>query len=205
MARTYSYHDQWPVIAQRIQSFNPQNMERFRKPAEFAIAHKQQYIEVEQHSNAVPWPLIAAFHRRESDADFSTYLGNGQPLDQRTTIEPKNRGPFETFLGGAIDALKIDGLTGVQQPGDQWVLGKLWTSWPIEKQLFFAEKLNGLGYFYKGIPSPYIWGGTNIQVPGKYVSDGVFDPSVMDTQPGCAPILWMIGHLDSSIQFTRET
>ena len=204
MARTYSYAEQWPVIARRIQAFNPQNMEKFRKFAEQAIRDKQSYIEVEI-SSRVPWPLIAVIHRRESDADFSTYLGNGQPLGQRTTIEPIGRGPFETFLQGALDGLNVDGLTAVQQLGDLWTTGRLWGSWPIEKMLFYAEKLNGLGYFFKGNPSPYIWGLTNIQVPGKYTSDGVYDPSVMDTQPGCAPILWMIGHLDPSVQFTRET
>ena len=204
MARDYSYRSQWPITFERIQRFTPEDMNRFKRFADFAIQNKQRYIEVES-STTVPWPLVAVIHRRESDADFNTYLGNGQRLSMRTTIEPIGRGPFSSFLEGCIDALKIDGLTGVHQKTDVWKLGQEWGSWPLEKMLLYAEKLNGLGYFFKGNPSPYVWGGTNIQVVGKYISDGHYDPSVMDTQPGCAPILWMIGFLDPSVHFTRET
>lgn len=223
MARTYRYADRWPEIAKLIQGFkiNPdRDDEEFEGYAKFAIAHKGIYIEVER-ATTVPWPLVAVIHRRESEAthhgeascNFNTYLGNGQPLNIRTTIEPDGRGPFcttlpasvEAFVAGGRDAFAIDGLSGVAQPGDRWDLGRFWGSWPIEKMVFYGEKLNGLGYWYKGLPSPYIWGGSNIQVRGKYVRDGVFDADEMDTQPGCAPILWMIGHLDPTIQYIRET
>jgi len=71
--------------------------------------------------------------------------------------------------------------------------------------LFWEETLNGPGYDMLGMPSPYLWGGTSIQRRGKYTSDHHFDPTVMDTQLGVAGMLWMIGHLDTSVHFTRET
>ena len=100
--------------------------------------------------------MIAAIHRRESDCDFDTYLGNGEPLDEVTTLVPAGRGPFDTWEEGAIDALTYDGLTEV-------------TDWRLEKMLFHLEKYNGLGYHNKTppLPSPYLWAGTNIQEPGS--------------------------------------
>ena len=50
---------------------------------------------------------------RESGADFSTYLGNGEPLTRRTRIVPKGRGPFKTWEDGAVDALRFDSLDDV--------------------------------------------------------------------------------------------
>jgi lysozyme family protein len=143
----------------------------------------------------VTWPHIAVLHRRESDADFDTYLGNGEPLNRVTRLVPKGRGPFtgpDAFEKGAIDALHLDGLDEVPD-------------WRLEKILYYCEVFNGAGYANRGLPSPYVWGGTNQQRPGKYVADGVFDPNTMDRQPGCAPILAMIAKLDPSVKFVRET
>lgn len=215
MGRTYSYKTEWSKIAERINQMHSlidsKRFTEFERYGRFAIQHKEIYIRAEQETR-VPYPLIAAIHRRE-EPSFDCYLGNGQPLNQRTTIEPENRGPFcrtlpatvEQFIAGCRDALAIDGLSAVLQQGDIWEIGSRWGSWPIEKMIFFAERLNGLGYWFKGIPSPYIWGGTNIQVAGKYIRDGVFDSNHWDEQPGVAAILWMIGYLDPSVHFTRET
>lgn len=214
MPRTYRYAERWPEIAKLIQGMSIRDTRRgeFEKFATKILRAKGRYVEVE-HATSVPWPLVGVLHLRESSCDFDTYLGNGQKLDRRTTIEPTGRGPFcaslpappEAFVDGATDALKIDGLSGVAQPTDRWDLGRYWGSWPLEKMIFFAERYNGLGYWYRGLPSPYIWGGTTVQQAGKYVSDGVFDAQVWDSQPGCAPILWMLGHLDPSIDYLRES
>lgn len=211
------YREQWPKIAAWIQSFGTDGIKSERKGemeryAKAGLKNKDKYIAVEK-ATRVPWPLVYVNHVRESDADFNTYLGNGQRLDRRTTIVPEGRGPFcdslpapfEAFVRGAVDAYAIDGLSAVQQPSDQWVLGTEWGSWPIEKMLYYSERFNGWGYYLHGIRSPYVWGGTIMQERGKYVSDGNLDLSVWDTQPGCAPILWMIGYLDPTVHFTRES
>ena len=181
-----TYAEQWDEMV-----INSSRSAEFTKYAQFAIANKARYVEIER-ATGVTWPHIAVLHRRESDADFNTYLGNGQSLNQVTTIVPKGRGPFSSFTEGAIDALRYDGLDKV-------------IDWRLEKILYYCETFNGLGYENKDLPSPYIWGGTNQQRSGKYVSDGVFDPNVMDTQPGCAPILQMIAQLDPTVKFVRET
>jgi lysozyme family protein len=179
----------------------PDRVSYFYHVANYAIAHKPQYLEIERrttlslagaHIIGVKWYHIAVLHRRESDADFDTYLGNGDPLHQRTTHVPKGRGPFNTFADGAVDALRLDGLTSV-------------VDWRLEKIIYYCELYNGTGYDARGLPSPYIWGGTNIQKPGKYVADNVFRSNVWDTQPGCAPMLWTIAQLDQSVTFERET
>ncbi len=173
-------------------TINADRRQEFERDAKFAIDHKGIYQSVELLTG-VPWALISVIHRREGDSNFNTYLGNGQPLIHKTTIVPRGRGPFlgsHAFIDGAVDALKVDLLTDVKD-------------WRLEKQLFWCEGFNGWGYGAK--PSPYIWGGTNIQIPGKYVRDHVFDPHVMDPQPGCAPMLATIAQLDPTVKFVRET
>lgn len=196
------YADVWPKYAGYWNEMviNPSRVAEFTTEAEVAIKNKLTYQQISSATKSrVPWPMIAVIHRRESNASFNTYLGNGQSLTRRTTIVPKGRGPFtnhlpdmNAFVMGGIDAIQIEGWDDV-------------FDWRLEKQLYYCMLFNGAGYEMRGIPSPYVWGGTNVQKPGKYVADGVFNATVMDTQPGCAPMLQMISKLDSSVIFTRET
>jgi hypothetical protein len=55
----------------------------------------------------------------------------------------------------------------------------------------------------RGLPSPYLWAGTNQYRIGKYVADGKYDPKHVDTQPGCAGLLMAMMALDPTITFTR--
>lgn len=192
------YGSKWPTYKKQWDSMvvKPARMRELTGYAQFADAAsiKGIYRAIE-FASGVPWPLIAVLHRRESDANFGTYLGNGDPLSRRTTHVPRGRGPFtgpNAFKSGAVDALHLDGLTAVKD-------------WTLEKMLWYAEIFNGLGYENHGLPSPYIWGGTNIQKAGKYVSDGVWSSSAWDSQPGCAPILYLISKLDASVTYIRET
>jgi lysozyme family protein len=166
-------------------------LREFDQLAARILANKARYQTIESKTG-VPWHLIAILHLRESNADFSTYLGNGQSLHHVTTIVPKGRGPFNSFEDGAVDALKLDGLTSIND-------------WCLEKELYYCEIFNGAGYDARGLPSPYVFGGTSIQKPGKYISDHGFDPRVWDMQPGCAPILATLAKHDSSIQLIRES
>jgi lysozyme family protein len=197
------YSEIWPKYAawwDRM-TIKPARAAEFNKEATTLLAGKQIYQEVEAATTSfggrvgVKWYHIAVLHMREAGGNFSCYLGNGQPLARRTTLVPKNRGPFlgpRAFIDGCLDALAIDGLSKV-------------LDWRLEKMLYYAELFNGTGYYLHGLPSPYLWGGTNIQRPGKYVADGRFRSDIWDTQPGCAPLLATLASLDSSIQFERET
>jgi lysozyme family protein len=64
-----------------------------------------------------------------------------------------------------------------------------WKDWSVGGTLSLLEQYNGLGYATKGIPSPYIWSGTDQYSKGKYVADHMFDPSVVDAQFGCAGLI----------------
>ena len=122
----------------------------------------------------IKWFHIGLIHEMECSQNFNCYLGNGQPLNKRTTIVPVGRGPFSSFKDGAIDAIKYDRLDKV-------------TDWGIGNALYIFEGFNGYGYsLYKGINSPYIWSGSNQYTSGKYVSDGVYDKDAVSGQIGIA-------------------
>lgn len=169
----------------RTMQINPSRVPEFQATGKRLMKGMDRYKAVEK-ATGVPAALIAILHERESNADFDTYLGNGEPLNKKTTIVPKGRGPFRNFEEGAIDALNIDGLASIK-------------SWPLEMIIFKAEGFNGFGYRYKGIRSPYLWGGTNHQQRGKYTRDRYFDPGVMDQQLGAVGILYTLMNMDLSL------
>ncbi len=195
------YGNKWPQYSKwwDHMAIKPSRLAEFEHVAAQLLANKARYQAIEAKTG-VPWHLIAIIHFRESSPtfkgepsyNFNTYLGNGQSWHRRTTIVPRGRGPFASFEDGAVDALKIDGLTSIKD-------------WRLEKELYYCEIFNGAGYDARGLPSPYVWGGTSVQRPGKYVSDGRFNSSVWDTQPGCAPILATMAKHDPSIQLERES
>jgi lysozyme family protein len=187
------YSAKWPIYAQQwdAMAIQQKRAAEFERLARFAISNKPRYVEIALRTG-VTWPHIAVLHRRESDADFSTYLGNGDPLNRATTDVPKGRGPFASFEDGAVDALHLDGLDSV-------------LDWRLEKILYYCELFNGTGYDRRGLPSPYLWAGSSVQKPGKYVADGKWNGRAWDTQPGCAPLIATIAKLDPSVTFVRET
>lgn len=197
------YGTKWPEYARQWDAMiiNSSREEGFRKLALKFIDLKPRYVPL-ANQTGIPWQIFAVMHMRESNNDFSKSLAQGDPWNRQSTNEPIS-GPFSSFEESAIWTMNHDGLTNV-------------IDWRLEKQLWHLERLNGLGYAlgptdnrtgteYPPMPSPYIWGGTNQQRPGKYIRDHVFDPNTMDTQPGCAAILWMLAKLDPTIEFVRET
>lgn len=155
-----------------------------------AINGKTTYQQIERLTG-VPWHFAALCHYRESNFDFDTYLGNGESLHRVTTIVPKGRGPFATFVDGAVDAFRIENFVGTHD-------------WSIARILFRLEAFNGFGYHAKGCNSPYLYGGSTLYGPpearaGKFVRDHVFDPNHVDSQLGTAVILRAMMSLDSSI------
>ncbi len=169
----------------------PRDQTTVTEIAQGILEDKPRYVAIEK-ATGVPWYMIAVLHNRESDRDFTTYLGNGDPLNRETTHRPAGRGPFASFEAGAIDALKYDGL-------DKF------TSWPIARICYGCEKFNGMGYHNRGVPSPYLWSYSNVYEAGKYTSDGVFSSSTVDQQCGVMPILAKLMELDKSIQIERAT
>lgn len=168
----------------------PARLEDANAVARKAIKGKATYQQVERLTD-VPWHFIALCHYRESNFDFDTYLGNGESLHRVTSIVPKGRGPFASFVDGAVDALRIENYVGAKD-------------WGVARTLFRLEGFNGFGYHAKDCNSPYLYGGSTLYGPpearaGKFVRDHVFDPSHVDSQLGTAVILHAMMSLDSSI------
>lgn len=159
----------------------------FKAVADRLIFQKPRYEAVSkalaEKGYTIPWEFIAVAHQREASGDFTKYLGNGQPLNKKTTIVPKGRGPFASWEEGAIDAL-LNAAPYAAKNKD----------WSIGGTLTKLEEYNGLGYASKGLPSPYVWAGTDQYSAGKYVRDGVYDPNHVDTQLGCAGLLKFMGY-----------
>jgi lysozyme family protein len=159
----------------------------FKAVADRLLFNKKRYEAVSEalakKGYTIPWEFIAVTHIRESNGDWNTYLGNGQALSKKTTIVPKGRGPFNTWEEGAIDALVYAPPYAAKNK-----------DWTIGGMLAKLEEYNGLGYANKGVPSPYLWAGTDQYSKGKYVRDGVYDPNHVDTQLGCAGLLKFLGY-----------
>jgi lysozyme family protein len=163
-----------------------------RKFAQRLLNGKPRYVAVEQRTD-VPWWFTGLCHYRESTFDFDTYLGNGEPLNRKTRLEPKGRGPFKSFEDGAVDAFKIKG----------WLNA---SDWGIERVSYRLETFNGFGYHKYGVNSPYLYGGSTLYGPpeakgGKYPRDHVFDPKIVDKQLGTLVLLKKLIELDASITF----
>lgn len=143
-------------------------------------AHRDRYEAVSKLTG-VPWDVIGVIHYRESSGDFAGVLHNGQKIigkGTKTTIVPNGRGPFSTWEEAAVDALVSCAPYAAKNK-----------DWSIAGTLDILERYNGLGYRNKGLPSPYLWAGTDQYVKGKYVADGKYDPEHVDKQLGVAPIL----------------
>lgn len=153
----------------------------FEKVAERIKANKTIYQDVEKRTG-VPWWFVGITHYRESNLNLNTQLGQGDPLHSVSVHVPRGRGPFKTFEDGAYDAL-VNCAPKAANNKD----------WSIGGALTMFEKYNGLGYANKGLPSPYVWAGTDQYTSGKYVADGVFDPNAVDSQLGCAGLMKYLG------------
>jgi len=142
----------------------------------------------------VPWFAIAVIHERECSQSWHGSLAQGDPWDKVSIHVPAGRGPFNSWEAAAIDAL-VNCAPYAARNRD----------WSPSGTLTKLEEYNGLGYAARGRPSPYIWSGTDQYASGKYVRDGVYDPSVIDQQRGYAGLLRAMMVLDPTISFTATT
>jgi len=165
----------------------------FNPVAKRLVAAKDRYQAVEK-ATGVPWFFIAVTHERESSQRWDRSLAQGDPWNAKSVHVPAGRGPFKSWEEAAIDALVACSPYAGRN-----------TDWSVGGLLTMLEQYNGLGYANKGIPSPYVWSGTDQYVKGKYVADGVFDANVVDKQLGCAGLLFVMQALDPSIKFGAPT
>jgi lysozyme family protein len=176
MAWTYaSTQKGYANLWSQIKIKDKKSADRF---ARLITASEGRYRETER-TTGVPWFFIGALHMRESSCNFSGVLHNGEHIigtGRKTKLVPKGRGPFQTWQAAASDALKLKGLHKV-------------TQWDVSRMAYEAERFNGLGYTTKGVNSPYLWAGSNLQQPGKYVADHVWDSKATDKQLGVMTVI----------------
>lgn len=149
---------------------------------------KKRYQKISKKTG-VPWWVIAVIHEREASQRWDRSIAQGDPFCRVSRNVPKGRGPFDTFEDAAYDALVNCGPFAARNE-----------DWSIGGTLTLLEKYNGMGYANRGIPSPYIWAGSDQYSRGKFVRDHVFDPNAVDKQLGCAGLLARMAALDSSIK-----
>lgn len=189
-------------------------------PAKTAFRNKHRYINIIDRLNALgeklpakenwrpipyeAWVFIAGCHYRESNFDFNTHMGQGDPLTRngvpiKTVHVPANRGPFhgdDAFEQAAVDAL--------------WYCApyacRINRDWTVSGMLTFWERFNGLKYANVGRPSPYVWSGTTVYDPpggpgGKVLVDHGPIVNTVDRQLGVAAFLKKVDALDDAIDF----
>jgi lysozyme family protein len=139
-------------------------------------------------ATGVPWWVVALIHEREGSQKWMAGLANGQPWNRRTTIVPKGIGPFASWEEAARFAMVNCAPYAAR-----------WRKWDAGGALALLESYNGLGYYNKGKPSPYLWAGSQHYAKGKYVADGQYDANHVDQQLGCAILLHAMREKDVSI------
>jgi lysozyme family protein len=156
------------------------------------LAAKARYQTVAVKTG-VPWFIIAVIHEREASQDWDGSLAQGDPWNRVSVHVPAGRGPFQSWEEAAVDAL-VNCAPHVAR----------WNDWSAGGALTLLEQYNGLGYASRGVPSPYVWSGTDQYRSGKYVRDGVYDPTVVDRQLGCAGLLKAMMAFDPNITFATS-
>ena len=145
--------------------------------------NKDRYQSLEK-TTTVPWFVIAALHNMECDLRFDRHLYNGDPLTGRTVNEPKGqpvigKPPF-SFEQSATCALKYDHMNTVN-----------WKN--LTESLNRLEEYNGTGSRKRGIPSAYLYSGTSVERPGKFIRDNVWSPTAVSSQIGIVAIFKELG------------
>lgn len=151
----------------------------------------------------VPWWFIAVVSEREygGPPHWDKQLGQGDPLHEVSHNDPAGRGPFLDHPGDTTpgnDAWTRAALDALIDCGP-WAAK--WRDWSIGGTLTLLEEYNGLGYASMGVPSAYVWSGTDQYVSGKYVADHVYRASAVDVQEGVAPIIARMMAIDPSVAF----
>lgn len=192
------------AIVQRLPSIQRTRWSQIKIKPQFEIAankavmlyerNTSRYETVEKmRSNGVSAPVLFALHYRESDNDFTCHPHEGSSLAHRTRYVPKGRLPPPKEPPYKWEVSAEDAY---------YVADRLQGDWSDMVWAFNSiERFNGMGYKKRGIPSPYVWSGTQYYTSGKFVSDGHFSASAVDKQLGCLAILKRMQERGIAISF----
>lgn len=151
----------------------------------------------------VDWWFVAIVSEREygGPPHWDRQLGQGDHLNEKSHNVPAGMGPYLNHPGDSTpgnDAWTrccVDVLVNSAPFAAKW---KLWTPGGVAT---IFEEYNGLGYAAMGVPSAYVWSGSDQYVHGKYIADHVYRANVTDVQEGCMPLLAAMMAVDNSITF----
>lgn len=186
----------------------------FAEVATRLCASKDRYEGVSNRFNAlislgnrtdlhvVPWWFIAVCSEREygGPPHWDKQLGQGDPLNQVSHNVPAGMGPYLTHPSDVTPGFDAWTRCCVDVLINSAPFAAKWSNWTIGGVLTLWEEFNGLGYAQRGVPSAYVWSGTDQYTAGKFVEDHVFDRKRVDVQEGCAGILRMMMMQDPTIQ-----
>lgn len=165
-----------------------------RVAARLAASPPKARYQAVSAQTGVPWFVIAVIHERESSQSWTANLAQGDPWNAVSVHVPKGQGPFVSWEAAAVNAL-------TRSPP----YAAHWADWSIGSALTLLESYNGLGYAQRGVPSPYLWAGSDQYRSGKYIADGHFDPDAIDHQLGCAALILQITFVDPSVKLGEAT
>jgi lysozyme family protein len=175
----------------RAMTIHPDLIPSLDRTAQRLLDHKATYLDIERETS-IPWHWIAPVHMRESDANFTRSLAQGDRLTRRSVNVPAGRIPPPATPPFTFQAAAIDALVTVDHVNRN-------TDWTIGGLLVEFNRYNGLWYSSHSVPSPYVWVSTDQYRSGKFTSDHHYNPSAVDHQQGCAAILARLIALDPSI------
>jgi lysozyme family protein len=165
-----------------------------------------EMVQTDNSIKVVPWWFIAVVSEREygGPPHWDKQLGQGDRLDQVSHNVPAGMGPYLSHPGDVTPGHDAWTRCCVDVLCNSAPHAAKWTDWSIGGILTLFEEYNGLGYAAMGVPSAYVWSGTDQYSSGKYVRDHDYRANVVDVQEGCAPILAMMAALDSTIVIPAE-
>jgi lysozyme family protein len=191
--QTFPYQNEYTILWQSIALKQSRIKEIDRVIAKLRdLARWKEYLRLFE-ATGVPPQVTAVIHERECGANLKGVLHNGELIvgtGRKTKLVPAGRGPFATFHAAGLDAYRKEGLDTFD-----------WHAGGPARCAYALEKFNGFGYRKQGIKSPYLWAATDHYTRGKYIRDGVFSATHVDTQIGGMAILRRMMDLDASLKF----
>jgi lysozyme family protein len=164
------------------------------KRAEQILRHKEVIPNFKPVQDVLGIPMVwmICSFERESGLDFTRSPAQGDRWDRVSVNVPRGVGPFKSFTDAALWSYRHDGLDKNSAPWT-WAYG-CW-GW---------EKFNGFGPRDHGRVSGYVFSGTDQYDPpaglgGKYVSDGRWSGSTVDSQLGCVPLALELIRLEPTL------
>lgn len=145
------------------------------------------YIATSTTSN-IPAAWIGPTDCREDDCNANCGIGQGDPWRQVSRHVPAGHGPFQSKAAADEFYLHYDHIDTLEPGVEEWTLPYACYCW---------ERWNGFGPRAHGRISGYLFACTDVyDTPhyggygdgGKYVGDGEWSSTTVDSQPGAVPL-----------------